>query len=263
MRVQHLWAQHGYLILLAFVLAEQIGLPIPATPALLAMGAMAGEGKYGLAGALLLSAAAVVMADSTWYVIGRFKGNSVLKLLCRISIEPDSCVSQTRSWFRRLGGWALVVAKFIPGLSTVAAPMAGLTRMTPWRFLVADASGGLLWASAFLGLGFAFHDQLEEVGRVLMRTGARLGGILATVLVLWIAYKFYQRRRFIRTLRGSRITAEEVQERLQEFVLIDLRQAEEVAAHGKLPGALWFDRNKLAQYQHEIPRDRDLVVYCS
>ena len=125
----------------AWVLAEEIGLPVPSMPGLLAMGALVGNGKYGFAQALLLTASAVVVADSVWYVLGKFKGNSVLKLLCRISLEPDSCVSETRSWFRRLEGWALVVAKFIPGLNTVAAPMAGLTN---------SCAGWTLWAHLWL-----------------------------------------------------------------------------------------------------------------
>jgi membrane protein DedA with SNARE-associated domain len=261
--VEHLWLAHAYLILTAWVLAEEIGLPIPSMPGLLAMGALVGNGKYGFAQALLLTASAVVVADSVWYVLGKFKGNSVLKLLCRVSLEPDSCVSETRSWFRRLEGWALVVAKFIPGLNTVAAPMAGLTRMPVWKFLLADAAGGTLWASSFLGLGFAFHGQLDDVARLLTRTGSRFGVALVGLLASWILYKMYQRRRFIRTLRGARITPEEVQEHLGDFVLIDLRHAEEVAAQGKIPGALWFDRHELEQHQHEIPRDRDLVLYCS
>lgn len=261
--MEHLWLAHAYLILAAWVLAEEIGLPVPSMPGLLAMGALVGDGKYGFAPALLLAASAVVLADSVWYLLGKFKGNSVLNLLCRISLEPDSCVSETRSWFRKLEGWALVVAKFIPGLNTIAAPMAGLTRMPAWKFLLADGAGGVLWASSFLGLGFAFHGQLDDVARVLMRTGSRFGLMLASLLALWILYKTYQRRRFLRTLRGARITPQEVQEHIEEFVLIDLRHAEEVAAQGKLPGALWFDRTALAQHHQEIPRDRDLVVYCS
>ncbi len=232
-------------------------------PGLLAMGALIGDGTYGFAPALLLTSAAVLTADNIWYALGKFKGNSVLNLLCRISLEPDSCVSQTRSWFRRLGGWAVVVAKFVPGLNTIAAPMAGLTRMPLWRFLLADATGAMLWASSFLGLGFAFHGQLDDLARLLMRTGSRFGVVLVSVLALWILYKTYQRRRFMRTLRGMRITPEEVQEHLDDFVLIDMRHAEEVAAQGKLPGALWFERSELEQHHQEIPRDRDLVVYCS
>src|SRR5450756_1157592 len=110
------------------VLAEQLGAPIPAMPVLLGMGALIGDGKYSLAGALSLALLASIMSDGVWYLIGRNRGASVLKLLCRISLEPDSCVSSTRYWFKRLGGWALVVAKFVPGLSTVAPPMAGLSR---------------------------------------------------------------------------------------------------------------------------------------
>jgi membrane protein DedA with SNARE-associated domain len=258
-----LFVRHGYLILGLVVLAEQLGLPVPSMPVLLAMGAFAGDGKYGFAAALALASAASLVADGLWYALGAFRGNSVLSLLCRISLEPDSCVSQTWYWFRRLGSWALVVAKFVPGLSTVAPPMAGLTKMPVWKFLLADGTGGVLWASAFLGLGFAFHTQLNEVADAALRMGSWLVTILGGLLALWILYKYVQRRRFLHTLRGLRITPEELQAALPEFVLIDLRMAEDVAANGKLPGARWFDKRELAEHNQEIPRDRDVVLYCS
>src|SRR5580704_16117815 len=171
--------RHGYPLLFAMVLAEQLGLPIPSGPILLAMGALIGDGKYSWAGALSLSMVACVAADGVWYGIGRQKGSSVLKLLCRISLEPDSCVSSTRYWFKRLGAWALVVAKFVPGLSNIATPMAGLSRMPPWKFLTADAAGALLWGTSIMGIGFAFRAQLEHVGDV----AARMGKGLAAVVV--------------------------------------------------------------------------------
>ena len=141
--------RHGYPLLFAMVLAEQLGVPIPSTPVLLAMGALIGTGKYNWAGALSLSVVASMSADSAWYGLGRRRGTSVLKWLCRISLEPDSCVSSTRYWFKRLGGWSLVIAKFVPGLSTVAPPMAGLSKMPWWKFLGADGLGGFIWAGAF------------------------------------------------------------------------------------------------------------------
>lgn len=256
--------RHGYLLLFAVVLAEQLGAPIPAMPVLLAMGALIGSGKYSWAGALWLSVAAATAADGAWYLIGRRKGSSVLKLLCRISLEPDSCVSSTRYWFKKLGGWALVIAKFVPGLSTVSPPMAGLSRMPWWRFLGADGLGALLWSGAFLGLGFVFRAQLDMVGDYAARLGGRLILVLAGGLALWIAFKYYQRWRFIKSLRVARILPEDLKHRLDEVVIIDLRTADEFQSEGlKIPGALWFDRKALEEKNAEIPRDRDVILYCT
>jgi len=256
--------RHGYSVLFAMVLAEQLGAPIPAMPVLLAMGALIGTGKYSWSGALSLSVAAALMADGAWYLIGRQKGSPVLKLLCRISLEPDSCVSSTRYWFRRLGGWALVIAKFVPGLSTVAPPMAGLSRMAWWRFLTLDGAGGFLWAGAFLGLGHVFRAQLEDVAAYAARLGGWLIVVLGATLAVWIGWKYSQRVRFIRSLRVARIAPEDLKLRLKDVVILDLRTAEEFAAEGaKIPGALWFDRKELEERHLEIPRDRDVILYCT
>src|ERR1044071_8364470 len=144
--------KHGYWVLGSWVLAEQLGLPVPAIPVLLAMGALIGNAGYSFSIATAVVLVAALAADIAWYALGRSKGYSVLRLLCRISIEPDSCVSSTRNWFKRLGGWALVVAKFVPGLSTVATPMAGLSRMPFWKFLSADAAGTLLWGGGVMSV---------------------------------------------------------------------------------------------------------------
>jgi membrane protein DedA with SNARE-associated domain len=256
--------RHGYPLLFAMVLAEQLGAPIPSGPILLAMGALIGTGKYSWTEALSLSVAACLFADGVWYGIGRRRGSSVLKLLCRISLEPDSCVSSTRYWFKRLGGWALVIAKFVPGLSTVAPPMAGLSKMPWWKFLGADGLGGLLWAGAFLVLGHIFRTQLEDVAAYAARLGGGLIVLLVGAATLWIGWKYYQRRKFIKGLRIARIRPEELKDRLLDVVIIDLRTAEEFAAEGaKIPGALWFDRKELEERHSEIPRDRDVILYCT
>ncbi len=257
--------RHGYPLLFAMVLAEQLGAPIPAGPVLLAMGALIGTGRYSFAGALSLSMAACMAADGVWYSVGRRKGSSVLKMLCRISLEPDSCVSSTRHWFKRLGGWALVIAKFVPGLSTVAPPMSGLLRMPWWKFLAADGLGGFLWAGAFLLLGHIFRRQLDDVAAYAGRLGGWFLVLIVGALALWIGWKFYQRRRFIRGLRVARILPEDLKQRLGgEVVILDLRTAEEVNSEGtKIPGALWFDRKELEERHTEIPRDRDVILYCT
>jgi membrane protein DedA with SNARE-associated domain len=214
--------------------------------------------------ALGLALAAAMIADTAWYLLGRTKGGSILRLLCRISLEPDSCVSSTQSWFRRLGGWALVVAKFFPGLGTVAAPMAGFSRMPVWQFLIADAAGGLLWGGTWISLGYVFRAQLEDVGVVALRLGGWLLVVMVGLAALWVGFKYWQRRRFMKSLRVARITPEEVLERIDDVVILDLRTSTEVERDGmKLARARWFDRKELEERHQEIPRDRDVVLYCT
>jgi membrane protein DedA with SNARE-associated domain len=256
--------RHGYLVLFGWVLAESFGVPVPSVPMLLGMGAMIGIGTYSFPAAIGLMVAAALIADSAWYLLGRRKGNSVLRLLCRISLEPDSCVSNTQYWFRKLGGWALVVAKFFPGLSTVSPPMAGLSRMPMWKFLSADGAGAFLWGSVVMGVGYVFREQLEHVGDIALRLGGWLLAVVSGIVALWISFKYWQRRRFMHSLRIARITPEEVLARINEVVILDLRTPTEVEWDGmKLAGARWFDRKELEERNHEIPRDRDVVLYCT
>ena len=256
--------KHGYWVLGAWVMAEQLGVPVPALPILLAMGALTGVAGYSFPIATAVVLVAAVSADSAWYLLGRTKGHSVLKLLCRISLEPDSCVSSARSWFKKLGAWALVVAKFVPGLSTIATPMAGLSRMPIWKFLSADAAGSLLWGTSIMGLGFVFREQLEHAGEVAARLGRGLIVVIAGVVALWLGWKQWQRRRFLKSLKVARITPEEVLERLTEIAIVDLRSAGEIEWDGmKIPGALWFDRKELGLHHQKIPRDRDVILYCT
>src|SRR6185295_16061425 len=118
--------RQGSIVLFLFVLAEQLGLPLPAVPVLLAMGALAERGRFSLAGALAIAVGASLLADLVWYALGRWRGARVLNLLCRISLEPDSCVRTTQNVLTARGARALLYAKFVPGLSTVAPPVAGL-----------------------------------------------------------------------------------------------------------------------------------------
>jgi len=250
------------------VLAEQLGAPIPSMPVLLAMGALTGVGAYRFGTSIVVALAAALTADTTWYFIGRKRGHSVLRLLCRISLEPDSCVNTTRYWFLKLGGWSLVIAKFIPGLNALASPMAGLSRMPIWKFLATDIAGGLAWSSAYMGIGYIFRDQLEDVASFAQRLGSGMLLLLVTPVFLWIAWKYWQRRRFIRHLRMARVTPEELKRRMDsptdEVYVVDLRTPDEVDWEGmKLPGASWFDRKTIELHEREIPRDRDIILYCS
>src|ERR1044071_3407497 len=150
--------RHGYMVLL-----EQLGLPIPAAPLLIAAGALARAGKMNLTFAMTLAFVAAILADLFWYFLGRYRGGRILKLLCRISLEPDSCVRRTENLFIRHGIRSLLVAKFIPGLNTAAPSLAGVFRMPVRRFLIFDSLGAFFWVVTVIRLGLIFSDQLEQL----------------------------------------------------------------------------------------------------
>jgi len=256
--------RHGSWVLFTWVLVEQLGAPLPSVPILLATGALIGLEHTAFLRATGLVLAASAIADLFWYSLGRHRGYSILRLLCRISLEPDSCVSSTQDWFRRLGGWALVIAKFVPGLGAIAAPMAGLSRVPLFQFIAADLFGVLLWSSAYLSIGYLFREQLEQAGAFMTRLG---GGLLVFTVVtaaLWIGWKFWNRKRLLYQLRIARVRPEEVLKHLSDFVILDLRSSTEVEREGLgLPGAIWVDRHQLRTRHLEIPRDRDIVLYCT
>jgi membrane protein DedA with SNARE-associated domain len=256
--------RHGYAVLFLNVMAEQLALPIPAIPSFLAMGALAGMGRFSFLTSVLVAVAAAQIADTIAYLVGRAKGHTVLKLLCKLSLEPDSCVSNTRYWFRRLGTWAIVVAKLVPGLNTISSPMAGLSRVPWWKFAIADLTGSVIWVSAYMTLGYIFRTQLEEAAAAVVRMGSWLAAVVLALIVFWVSFKLWQRKRFFRKLRIARITPEDLKDRLLDVVLVDLRSPSEVDWDGlKIPGAVWFDRQDLETRIDEIPLDKDIVLYCT
>ncbi|HYM13067.1 MAG TPA: VTT domain-containing protein [Bryobacterales bacterium] len=259
--------QHAYTIVFAFALAEQMGLPIPALPVLLAVGALAGLGKLSLGMALAAATTASLLSDSFWYELGRRRGHSVLRLLCRISLEPDSCVRRTEGVFAKTGACALIVAKFVPGLSTVAPPLAGVIGMEWWRFLLCAGAGGLLWAGVLLGAGFLFRTEIERVAAPALRMGSGLVVLAVAGLAAYVLWKWIERERFMRKLRVARIRPEELHRRLQsgeKVVIVDLRHSLDFEGESvKLPGAIHMLPEELEQRERDIPRDREVVLYCS
>ena len=259
--------RHGYAVLFAFVLAEQVGLPIPAVPVLLAMGALAGQGRFSLAAALLVAVLAALLGDLLWYQLGRHRGHAVLNLICRISLEPDSCVRRTEDVFARQGARALLFSKFVPGLNIAAPPLAGMFRMRLGVFLLWDGAGALAWAGAFSMVGYLFSGQLEAVARNASRMGAWLVFLLVGALAAYIGWKYVKRRRFLRQLRIARITPEELMQKLEageEVVVVDLRHSLDFDTDNvKVRGALHLLPDEIESRHQEIPRDRDVVLYCT
>jgi membrane protein DedA with SNARE-associated domain len=259
--------RHGYVVLFIWMAAEQLGLPIPAIPLLLAAGALAGAGRLSFALVLLVSIVASILGDVVWYEMGRRRGVRVLQFLCRVSLEPDSCVRRTETIFGRYGAGSLILSKFVPGLSTAAPPLAGIFGMRLQRFIAFAGLGALLYAGTFAGLGYLFSAQLEKMAEGVLRLGEGLAVLAGGALAAYILAKFYQRRRFLHRLRTSRITPEELKERIdggQEIVIVDLRHALDVEAEPHhIPGALHLSPDELDARHGEIPRDRDIVLYCT
>jgi len=260
-------SRNSYAVLFLWVLGVQLGVPLPASPVLLGVGALAGQGKLSWPTALIVSAIGAITADFSWFQFGRRKGASVLTLLCRISLEPDSCVRSTESVYHRYGAPVLLVAKFIPGLSTVASPMAGIFGLEQWRFLLLSCGAALLWSAAYLGLGYLFSNQLELALQYISRVGWGLGVVVVLAIVAFVAVKWVERRSFMRSLVADRITPEELKARLDDnasLTIIDLRHAlDSLADPRTVPGALRIEPEQLEARYKEISTEGEIILYCT
>lgn len=259
--------EHGYAFLFGWVLVEQMGLPLPSVPIMLAAGALAGTDRLSLSLVIVLALLASLLADCTWFYFGRYKGGKVLKLLCRISLEPDSCVRRTEERFSQNGSRSLLFAKFVPGVGGMAPPLAGVVGMRFIRFVIFDTVGALLYLGGFAALGFLFADQLEDVALYSERLGTALLVVAVAALAAYIVMKWRERRRFLRDLEIARITPEELKAKLdagEPIAVVDLRHNLDWLPHPeRLPGAIRMAPEEIETRNQEIPRDRDIVLYCT
>jgi membrane protein DedA with SNARE-associated domain len=259
--------RHGALILFVILFIEQMGFPLPAIPFLLAAGALIATGEMNWAVVLGSAALGCLLADLIWYQLGRARGTRVLGFLCRISLEPDSCVRRTQDTFSRYGMRAIVGAKFVPGLSTVMPPLAAIFHVPIRRFLFFDGLGCVLYPAVISSLGFIFSDQLLGILRALGKIGHGAIVVLAGLLGAYIGYKYFQRQRLLRKLRTARISVDELhrrQEAGEDLLVVDLRSAADLRNDPFIiKGALHVHLHELERRHVEIPRDRDVVLYCS
>jgi membrane protein DedA with SNARE-associated domain len=259
--------RYGLPLIFANVLAEQLGMPIPAIPTLIVAGALAVEKDLSASRVLLVALIACLIADTVWFLLGRRHGFRILKTLCRVSLSPDSCVRQTSTTFEAWGLPALLVAKFIPGFSTVAPPLAGATAASLPAFLFFDAGGSLLWAGAGVATGAVFHRAVDRALEFLESIGSWALVVLGAGLALFIAFKWWQRRRFYRMLRMARISAEELHRAIEGGeapVIVDVRTGGARAADPRrIPGAIAMQVSELDERLGELPADREIVLYCT
>jgi membrane protein DedA with SNARE-associated domain/rhodanese-related sulfurtransferase len=255
--------QHGTIVLLVIVLAEQIGFPVPAFLFLIAAGALTGTGHMSLGMAIGAAVLAAVMGDQLWYELGRRRGRGVLNWLCRISFEPSACVSRTEEFFTRHGVRALIVAKFIPGLSTIAPPLAGIVGLPLPRYFLYNGLGTVLWVSSGIGIGYAFSDQLEQAVSVVSYLGPAVALILLGSIAVYVIAKVLHRHRVERLV--PRLSVQEVTEKIaagEAPVIIDLRSQGARREVPGIPGSLTSSVEDLIARYRDLPRDRDVVLYC-
>ena len=265
--MSELIAQYGLALIFANVLAERAGLPLPAMPTLIFAGALAVAGKLSALAVFGVAFIACVIGDTLWYAAGVFYGRRVISLLCRISVSPDSCVRQTENRFAQWGRLTLVIAKFVPGLSTVVRPLAGTIHLGWWRFELFNGIGAALWVGASVLAGIVFHDEINQLLLWLRDFGIIAVAIVLALVLVFVAIKWWQRRRFAKMLRIARINADELRRLMAGEpvpVIVDLRSSlHRDQDDRRIPGARIVRVDEISKSLHLFPADREVVFYCS
>jgi membrane protein DedA with SNARE-associated domain/rhodanese-related sulfurtransferase len=257
---------YGILIVFAVVLVEQIGLPIPAFPILIVSGALSVDGDTHWTAVLAVSLVACLISDYFWFRAGRYYGKRILKLLCRISLSPDYCVSQTEDNFNRWGPKALVVAKFIPGFNTIAPPLAGAMGTPTGKFFGFSIAGGLLWSGTGIAIGAYFHTSVDRVLDILSTMGTTALIVLVVLLLLFVSFKYVERKRFHQSVQIDRITVAQLNDLVMQGkkpVFVDARSVTAQMLEPAIPEAILFNGGEPSADIVALGKDRHLIVYCS
>ncbi|MBS0355669.1 MAG: VTT domain-containing protein [Proteobacteria bacterium] len=264
-QLSHTLRQDALSVVFVNVLLQQMGVPVPALPTLLLAGSLA-AGPDGLGKLLAVAVLASVLADWAWYGAGKLFGYRVLAGLCRLSINPASCVSQTEARFIRWGLSSLVVAKFIPGFSTVAPPIAGALRMNLGGFLLAAAAGAALWAGAALSAGWVLKEAVQAAIVALDEHMGRALVVLGLLAGAWLGWKLWQKYRFRQQCAIAHITPGELLAALKSAdrpLVLDLRGATMIAATGPIPGTRVAEHDRLHEAVGDWPKSRPIVTLCA
>lgn len=259
--------EHGLLVVGANVFAEQIGLPVPAIPTLIVAGALCARGDLSLVPLLSVTLISCIAADYFWFLLGRRRGQKILRMMCRISLSPDSCVRRTENFFEQWGSRSLLFAKFVPGLSTVAPPLAGATGVSSLEFLLFDGVGSLVWAGLAIATGRVLHRAIDRVIDSLEAMGNGAVFVIGALLLLFIAMKWVERRRFYQRLRMARITPTELRELIAQerpHIVADVRTLNARRRDGlRIPGAIAIDPERIGETLVDLPIDREIILYCT
>ena len=257
-------ARYGLTAVFLITFLENTGLPIPAFPVLMLAGAYASTRHAMLLMVLVAAVAGALLADAIWYLVGRWKGKGVLTHLCRVSFNPDACLERAVDGFHRRMAATILFAKFLPGVNTIMPPLAGVSAVPISVFLLLDLAGALLWAGAAVALGFAFGEKVAETARGLQGMMGRLLLAGLAVTVAWrVGYRFWLVKRY----GGNRVDPDEVHRRMREgedLLVIDLRRDDDFDASDRMiAGAARLRPGSFHRHAMHLPRDRDLVFYCT
>ena len=262
-------AHHGYVLIGLVVLAEAIGLPVPAAIALVAGGAAVASKTLSAPALLILALSAMLVGDTLLFVLGRSMGWALLAVLCRLSLNPESCILRSAESFYKRGKITLLFAKFIPGVNTMAPPLAGSMKMRPQQFLQLDFAGAALYILAYTSLGFVFRDFLAVITQGLQTASHTFAEVLFTAAVVYIGYRvwLYRKNRVYRVV--PRVQVEELAEKLasedgDRVLLVDVR------SHGyydpdaaRIRGSIRIEPNNLSEELKNLPKDKDIYLYCT
>ena len=266
------FVHYAYAILFLWVLVEQLGVPVPSVPLLLTAGTLTATHRIHALPVMLSILLACILADSLWYLLGVRYGGRVVRLVCRLSLEAAACVRKTEGYFARRGAITLLFAKFVPGLSAVAPPIAGQTGMRYGEFLAWDTAGSVIWASAFV-FGGRFFGDMAKRSTAALHFLARFGAaIFALAVIGFVLRRLWKQRQFLQQLRDAGITPQELNEILESAnangahppFIVDLRHPLDYLPDPRvIPGALRIGPSELEKNCRLLPRDRDVILYCT
>ncbi len=261
--LQGLIARHGAAFLFGFCFLEAAGVPIPAALALLLGGAAVGQGTLPAGSAWLAGFAGLLAGDLLLFFLGRHTGWWLLGLLCRVTANPDACIFTSAHAFRKRGRATLVLSKFVPGLSAMAAPLAGSMNMRAAQFLALDGTGAALYVTAYGLLGYLCKDIIATVIGYFQAAGrvveTLLVGAVAGYLV-WRGYLSWKTRelRAVPVLRPGDLKG------LDEAQVLDVRSHGYYSSSARrIKGAARLEPNRLPEAMESLPTGKKLLLYCT
>jgi membrane protein DedA with SNARE-associated domain len=262
-------SQHGYVLLFLVVFAEAAGLPVPAALALIAAGAAAASHVLSGSLALVIALTAMLMGDILLFLLGRYTGWGLLAALCRVSMNPETCILRSAESFYKRGKLTLIFAKFIPGVNTMAPPLAGSMKMRTLQFLQLDFLGTSLYVLAYGTLGYVFRDFVAGIARRFEIASHAAAEVVLVALVVFAVYRIAQYRKYKLSDVVPRVQVEEIAKRVangerNDVIVVDVR------SHGyydsgatRILGSIRLEPNRLKEELETLPKDKDIYVYCT
>lgn len=262
-------SHHGYLLLFLIVFAEAAGLPAPAALALVAAGSAAAAHILIVPKVLLVALAAMMSGDLLLFLLGRYTGWALLGFICGLSLNPETCILRSAESFYKRGKITLIFAKFIPGVNTMAPPLAGSMKMKLPQFAVFDFLGACLYAATYFCLGYVFRDFVGKITSGLENAGHIAAEIIALALLTYVVYRVVQYRHYKFSGSIPRVAAEELALRLSSADQGDVIVAD-VRSHGyydpgaaRIAGSIRLEPNRLEEELKQLPKDKDIYLYCT